>query len=59
MPSKVTPPPLRSANQVKIHGSRVRKTKATTGDQVYRVEKLKKDYGPCPTSMTAPTHSAP
>jgi len=50
---------IKVGDRVKIHGSRVKKTKDTTGDQVYRVEKLKKDCGACPVSMTAPCRSTP
>lgn len=32
---------------VKVHGSKVKKVKNSTGDQTFRVEKLNKDYGPC------------
>jgi hypothetical protein len=44
---------IKVGDRVKIHGSRVKKTKDTTGDQVYRVQKLKKDYGPCPAPHPA------
>jgi hypothetical protein len=50
---------IKVGDRVKIHGSRVKKTKDTAGDQVYRIDQLKKDYGPCPASMTAPSHTAP
>lgn len=45
---------IRVGDRIKIHGSRVKKTKDQSGDQVYFVEKLKKDYGPCPASHTNP-----
>jgi hypothetical protein len=45
---------IKVGDRVKIHGSRVKKTRDQTGGQVYRVEKIKKDYGPCPVSDTAP-----
>jgi hypothetical protein len=48
---------IKVGDRVKIHGSRVKKTKDTAGDQVYRVEKLKKDYGPCPMTASAPGHA--
>jgi len=48
---------IKVGDRVKIHGSRVKKTKDTKGDQVYRVERLKKDYGPCPVKMSAPSPS--
>jgi len=50
---------IKVGDRVKIHGSRVKKTKDTKGDQVYRVEKLKKDYGPCPAATASPEHAAP
>jgi len=48
---------IKVGDRVKIHGSRVKKTKDTAGDQVYRVEKLKKDYGPCPVNAAAASHT--
>ena len=48
---------IKVGDRVKIHGSRVKKTKDTTGEQVYRVEHVKKDYGPCPAGMAG--HPAP
>jgi hypothetical protein len=53
------PSDIKVGDRVKIHGSRVKKTRDTTGDQVYRVEKLKKDYGPCPVSGSSASHPAP
>ena len=38
---------IKAGDKVKLHGSRVKKTKDSSGDQVFKVEKLKKDYGPC------------
>ncbi|HZL26790.1 MAG TPA: hypothetical protein VFC39_09690 [Acidobacteriaceae bacterium] len=32
---------------VKVHGSKVKKVKNSTGDQTFMIEKLNKDYGPC------------
>jgi len=48
---------IKVGDRVKIHGSRIKKTKDTQGDQVYRLEKLNKDYGPCPATMAG--HPAP
>jgi hypothetical protein len=42
-------------DRVKFHGSKVKKTRDSSGDQVFKVEKLNKDYGPCTVS---PTRSA-
>jgi hypothetical protein len=50
---------IKVGDRVKIHGSRVKKTKDTKGDQVYRVEKLRRDYGPCPVKISAPGPSNP
>jgi hypothetical protein len=44
---------IKVGDRVKLHGSKVKKTKDTTGDQVFRVEKLKKDYGPCEVKTIA------
>lgn len=44
---------IKVGDRVKIRGSRVKKTKDQAGDQVYRVEKLRKDYGPCPVGKSA------
>ncbi len=41
---------MKVGDRVKLHGSKAKKTKDTTGDQVFRVEKLNKDYGSCPVS---------
>ena len=34
-------------DKVKIHGSRIKREKNATGDQVFKVEALNKAYGPC------------
>jgi hypothetical protein len=41
---------IKVGDRVKLHGSKAKKTKDTTGDQVFRVEKLNRDYGSCPVS---------
>jgi hypothetical protein len=38
---------IKAGDMIKFHGSKVKKTKDTTGDQVFQVQKLTKDYGPC------------
>lgn len=49
------PSAIKAGDMIKFHGSKVKKTKDSKGDQVFRVEKLKKDYGPCHvTSAPAP-----
>ena len=45
---------IKPGDRVKLHGSRVKKTKDQSGSQVFKVEKLSKDYGPCKVSG-APT----
>lgn len=45
---------IKSGDHVKLHGSKVKKTKDHTGDQVFRVERLTKNYGPCSVSATNP-----
>jgi hypothetical protein len=44
---------IKVGDRVKISGKHVKKTKDQTGDQVYKVQKLKKDYGPCPVKPAA------
>ncbi|MGA7858045.1 MAG: hypothetical protein WCA11_08980, partial [Terracidiphilus sp.] len=41
---------VKVGDRVKLHGSKVKKTKGTVGDQVFKVEKLNRDYGPCPAA---------
>ena len=38
---------IRVGDRVKLHGSKVKKTKDTSGDQIFRVASMNKDYGPC------------
>jgi hypothetical protein len=38
---------IKVGDRVKLHGSKVKKAKDTVGDQVFKVEKLNRDYGPC------------
>src|ERR1039458_5581913 len=48
---------IKVGDSVKFNGSKVKKTKGdSTGDQVFLVQKLSKDYGPCPANVaTSPT----
>jgi len=48
---------IKVGDSVKFHGSKVRKAKGdSAGDQVFMVQKLSKDYGPCPANVaTSPT----
>jgi hypothetical protein len=50
---------IKVGDRFKFHGSKLKKTKDSTGNQVFVVEKLSKDYGPCPVNFTTaatPTH---
>jgi hypothetical protein len=43
---------IRVGDRVKLKGSKVKKTKDTTGDQIFRVAAINKDYGPCKANAT-------
>jgi hypothetical protein len=43
---------IKVGDKVKIHGSKIKKTKDSTGPGIFRVEKLNRDYGPCPVTPT-------
>jgi surface antigen len=45
---------LKVGDRLKLHGSKLKKTKDSTGNQVFVVEKLSRDYGPCPAGIAAP-----
>jgi hypothetical protein len=38
---------IKAGDRIKVHGSKVKKTKGTTGPDVFRVDQLQKDYGLC------------
>ena len=40
-------PNVKVGDLVKLHGTKIKKVKDSTGDQTFTVEKLNKDYGPC------------
>jgi len=40
---------------VRLHGSKLKKKKGDSGDQMFVVEKLSKDYGPCKAAIKTPT----
>jgi hypothetical protein len=44
---------VKVGDRLKLHGSKLKKAKGSTGDQVFVVEKLSKDYGPCPVTFAA------
>jgi hypothetical protein len=45
---------IKVGDRVKLHGSKLKRTKDSTGDQIFAVEKLSKDYGQCPAGVAAP-----
>ena len=49
---------IKVGDRIKFHGSKVKKTKDSAGDQVFKVEQIKKDYGPCPVGPAAPNAPA-
>jgi len=49
---------IKIGDRVKLHGSKLKKAKDLAGDQVFVVEKLKKDYGPCRVDALAPAVQA-
>ncbi len=44
---------IKVGDRVKLHGSKIKKTKDSTGPGVFRVEKLTRDYGPCPIASNS------
>lgn len=44
------PSSVKAGDRVKFHGSKVKKTRDSSGDQVFKVETIKKNYGPCTVS---------
>ena len=50
---------IRVGDRVKLKGSKVKKTKDSTGDQVFRVASMNKDYGPCKVNATTAANSTP
>ena len=50
---------VKAGDKLKVHGSKVKKAKGTTGGEVFVVEKVNKNYGPCPANAgvsSAPAH---
>lgn len=47
-------------DRVKVHGDRVRRSKDSKGNQVFKVDKIKRNYGPCQITQTraAPARQA-
>jgi hypothetical protein len=38
---------IKVGDTVKVHGSKVNKTKDANGDQIFKVDKVSRDYGSC------------
>jgi hypothetical protein len=49
---------IKVGDKVKVHGSKIKKTKDSTSPGVFRVEKLTRDYGPCPAATAAATNAS-
>ena len=49
---------IKAGDKVKFHGSKVKKTKDSSGDQVFKVEKVSKDYGPCQVNLAPAPNSS-
>ena len=49
---------IKAGDKVKLHGSKIKKNKDSTGPGVFRVEKLTRDYGACPvaSNSSSPAH---
>ena len=43
---------IKAGDKVKIHGSKIKKTKDSTGPGVFRVDQIKRNYGACPVAPT-------
>jgi hypothetical protein len=50
------PSAIKVGDMIKFHGSKVKKTGDSSGNQVFRIDQIKKDYGPC--HITPPTPAA-
>ena len=50
---------IKAGEKVKLHGSKVKKAKGAGGDQVFKVEKVSKDYGACHVEVGASSGSTP
>jgi hypothetical protein len=49
---------IKVGDRVKLHGSKLKKAKDSNDDQVFVVEKLRKDYGSCAAEVAAPATPA-
>lgn len=50
---------MKAGEKVKVHGSKVKKARDSGADQVFKVEKVSKDYGPCHVDVAASSSSTP
>ena len=41
---------IKVGDKVKLHGTKIKKTKESTGPGVFKVEHLNRNYGPCPVA---------
>ena len=53
------PAVIKVGDRVKFHGNRMRKARGDKGNQVFKVDKIKKDYGPCRATQTQAAPAAP
>ena len=44
---------VKAGDMVRFHGDKVKKTKDSSGDQTFTVQKINKDYGPCKIATTS------
>jgi hypothetical protein len=49
---------VKVGDKLKLHGSKVKMHNGDSGDRVFLVEKVNKDYGPCPASVQTSTSPA-
>jgi hypothetical protein len=43
---------IKVGDKVKLHGTKIKKAKDSSGPGVFKVEKLNRSYGPCPLAAT-------
>lgn len=53
------PTTIKVGDMIKFHGSSVKKTRDSSGDRVFRVDQIKKDYGPCHIALPAAAAATP
>lgn len=44
---------IKVGDKVRIHGSKIKKTKDNTGSGVFTVDQIKRNYGPCPVTTAS------